>query len=255
MESDVFGKYPRLWALKGANPNDVRRWYRFGALSSICTVAPNLWEISKLPDWVLNAVVESWHNNPHLKRGDEQEIKFITVASEDTTNTTRYPSFHFMKLQKPDKKAFTYINEQEMKPELVFNLTKDEISTRRAWGVWFMCMILNAAAVVAPPAEVAIGCGAVASYLSPCLNYMTGKSSIGGRSGGIKSLYSAANTMPDRQNVCSCLKSLASSNSGINLAKAAELPGQCGVTIPYKISPCIDCSKYVLRFCDLIISF
>ncbi|KAL8510680.1 hypothetical protein ACS0TY_017483 [Phlomoides rotata] len=41
-----------------------------------------------------------------------------------------------MKLQRPDKKAFTYIKEQETKPELVVNLTEDEISTRRAWGVW-----------------------------------------------------------------------------------------------------------------------
>ncbi|KAL8464445.1 hypothetical protein ACS0TY_034102 [Phlomoides rotata] len=82
----------------GAGPNDVRRWYDFGALASICTVAPGFREISKLPDWVLNAVVESWHNNPHLKRGDELEIKFIIVASEDMTNTIQYPSFHFMKL-------------------------------------------------------------------------------------------------------------------------------------------------------------
>ncbi|KAL8512553.1 hypothetical protein ACS0TY_018874 [Phlomoides rotata] len=103
--------YPRLWALKGANPNDVRRWCEFGALASICTIAPGFREISELPDWVLNAIVESWHNNPHLKRGDELEIKFITMASEDTTNAIQYPSFHFMKLQRPDKKVFTYINE------------------------------------------------------------------------------------------------------------------------------------------------
>ncbi|KAL8520561.1 hypothetical protein ACS0TY_011188 [Phlomoides rotata] len=80
------------------------------------------------------AVVESWHNNPHLKRDDELEIKFITVASEDTTSAIQYPSFHFM--QRPDKKAFTYIKEKEMKPELMVNLTEDEISIRRACGVW-----------------------------------------------------------------------------------------------------------------------
>ncbi|KAL8528307.1 hypothetical protein ACS0TY_005930 [Phlomoides rotata] len=38
-------------------------------------------------------------------------------------------------LQRPDKKVFTYIKEQETKPALVVNLTKDEISRRRAWGV------------------------------------------------------------------------------------------------------------------------
>ncbi|KAL8536512.1 hypothetical protein ACS0TY_011926 [Phlomoides rotata] len=85
---------------------------------------------------MLNAVYESWHNNPHLKRGEELEIKFITFTSEDTTNAIQYPSFHFIKLQRPDKKAFSYIKEQETKPALVVNLMEDEISTRRAWGVW-----------------------------------------------------------------------------------------------------------------------
>ncbi|KAL8506375.1 hypothetical protein ACS0TY_017306 [Phlomoides rotata] len=96
--TDVSGKYPRLWVLKGASHNDVHKWYNFGALASIRTIAPRFQEISELPDWALNAVVESWHNNPHMKRGGELEIKFITVASEDTTNSIRYPSFHFMKL-------------------------------------------------------------------------------------------------------------------------------------------------------------
>ncbi|KAL8555632.1 hypothetical protein ACS0TY_003437 [Phlomoides rotata] len=41
-----------------------------------------------------------------------------------------------MKLQRPDKKIFTYIKEQETKPAFMVNLTKDEISTMRAWGVW-----------------------------------------------------------------------------------------------------------------------
>ncbi|KAL8458013.1 hypothetical protein ACS0TY_035765 [Phlomoides rotata] len=41
-----------------------------------------------------------------------------------------------MKLQRPNKKAFTYIKEQKTKPVLVVNLIEDEISTRRACGVW-----------------------------------------------------------------------------------------------------------------------
>ncbi|KAL8539272.1 hypothetical protein ACS0TY_001050 [Phlomoides rotata] len=44
--TDVSGKYPRIWTLKGAGPNDIRRWYNFGALASISTVAPSFWEIS-----------------------------------------------------------------------------------------------------------------------------------------------------------------------------------------------------------------
>ncbi|KAL8525213.1 hypothetical protein ACS0TY_014727 [Phlomoides rotata] len=65
--TDVSGKYPRLWALKGANPIDVNRWYKFGALASIRIITPGFQEISELPDYVFNVVYESWHNNPHLK--------------------------------------------------------------------------------------------------------------------------------------------------------------------------------------------
>ncbi|KAL8492729.1 hypothetical protein ACS0TY_024069 [Phlomoides rotata] len=53
--TDVSRKYPRLWTLKGANPNNVRRWFNFGALASVCTIAPSFWEISGLPDWVANS--------------------------------------------------------------------------------------------------------------------------------------------------------------------------------------------------------
>ncbi|KAK4381724.1 Non-specific lipid-transfer protein 2 [Sesamum angolense] len=60
---------------------------------------------------------------------------------------------------------------------------------------------------------------------------------------GVKGLYGAAKTTPDRQSVCSCLKSLAGSYKDVDLSKAAGLPVQCGVNIPYKISPSTDCSK------------
>ncbi|KAL8510776.1 hypothetical protein ACS0TY_017552 [Phlomoides rotata] len=56
---DVSEKYPRLWTLKGAHPVTVNRWYKFGDLASIRTVAPGFREISELPDWVCNAVQES----------------------------------------------------------------------------------------------------------------------------------------------------------------------------------------------------
>ncbi|KAL8500516.1 hypothetical protein ACS0TY_020198 [Phlomoides rotata] len=51
--TDVSGKYPRLWALKGAHPVTVNRWYKFGALALIRTIAPSFREISELPDWVV----------------------------------------------------------------------------------------------------------------------------------------------------------------------------------------------------------
>ncbi|KAH6769358.1 hypothetical protein C2S51_014694 [Perilla frutescens var. frutescens] len=109
-----------------------------------------------------------------------------------------------------------------------------------------MCVALIAAVLVAsiaPPAEAAIGCGQVASYLSSCLAYVTNRGPLGRCCGGVKGLYGAAKSTPDRQAVCGCLKNLAGSNSGINYGKAAALPKQCGVNIPYQISPSTDCSK------------
>ncbi|KAL8554295.1 hypothetical protein ACS0TY_002471 [Phlomoides rotata] len=50
--TDVSGKYPRLWALKGAHPVTVNRWYKFGVLALIRTIAPGFREISELPDWI-----------------------------------------------------------------------------------------------------------------------------------------------------------------------------------------------------------
>ncbi|KAL8539848.1 hypothetical protein ACS0TY_001448 [Phlomoides rotata] len=55
--TDVSGKYSRLWALKGAHPVTVNRWYKFGALASIRTIAPSFREISELPDWVAMAII------------------------------------------------------------------------------------------------------------------------------------------------------------------------------------------------------
>ncbi|KAH6809231.1 hypothetical protein C2S51_027014 [Perilla frutescens var. frutescens] len=109
-----------------------------------------------------------------------------------------------------------------------------------------MSMLLIAAVMmmaVAPPSEAGIGCGTVVSYLNSCIPYVTDKGPLGSCCGGVKGLYSAAKTTADRQSVCGCLKSLAGSYSGLNYGKAAGLPGQCGVNIPYKISPSTDCAK------------
>ncbi|KAL8463473.1 hypothetical protein ACS0TY_034209 [Phlomoides rotata] len=109
-----------------------------------------------------------------------------------------------------------------------------------------MCVALIVAvlvAAIAPPAEAAMNCGTVAGSLSGCITYVTNKGPLGGCCGGVKGLYGQAKTTPDRQAVCTCLKSLARSYPGIDYNKAAGLPKTCGVNIPYKISPSTDCSK------------
>ncbi|KAK1284058.1 hypothetical protein QJS10_CPB21g01584 [Acorus calamus] len=57
---------------------------------------------------------------------------------------------------------------------------------------------------------------------------------------GIRGLNSAARTTPDRQQACSCLKSLA---HGANPSYAKSIPSKCGINIPYSFNPNIDCTK------------
>ncbi|XWS09500.1 hypothetical protein CRYUN_Cryun40dG0089900 [Craigia yunnanensis] len=108
------------------------------------------------------------------------------------------------------------------------------------------CVVVLCLVVGAPLAQGAITCGQVTSALSPCIGYLR---SNGGGSvppnccSGIKSLNSAAQTTPDRQTACNCIKSASGAISGINYSLASGLPGKCGVSIPYKISPSTDCSK------------
>ncbi|TMW82266.1 hypothetical protein EJD97_006375 [Solanum chilense] len=102
--------------------------------------------------------------------------------------------------------------------------------------------------IISPQTEAAISCNTVYSKLMPCLSYLMGGSNRAaapaGCCSGIQSLYTAASTTTDRQGVCSCLKSGAASlGNSIDTSKAATLLSKCGVTVPYKISPNIDCSQ------------
>ncbi|KAH7866970.1 hypothetical protein Vadar_027309 [Vaccinium darrowii] len=106
------------------------------------------------------------------------------------------------------------------------------------------CVVLMCMVVTAPQAQAAISCGTVVASLTPCLSYLRN----GGQvpvpcCNGVRSLYGAAKTTADRQTACSCLKTASGSVTGVNLGNAANLPKNCGVNIPYKISPSTDCSK------------
>ncbi|MBA0628501.1 hypothetical protein Godav_023219, partial [Gossypium davidsonii] len=109
----------------------------------------------------------------------------------------------------------------------------------------FACVVVLCMVVGAPLAQGAITCGQVTSSLAPCISYLRGNGAAipPGCCVGIKSLNSAAQTTPDRQAACKCIKSAAGSISGINYGIANGLPGKCGVNIPYKISPSTDCNR------------
>ncbi|KAL0444574.1 UNVERIFIED_CONTAM: hypothetical protein Slati_2180100 [Sesamum latifolium] len=132
---ETSGKYNRVWMLEGSKPEDVREWYEFGALASVHTMSPSFSKISKLPEWISGAIYDSWQNNPHLKRGDILELKFISAAPE-TAGKGSHPVFHFIKLQRPDMVAFNKIKVATGEAPMVSAISEDDISTRRAWGLW-----------------------------------------------------------------------------------------------------------------------
>ncbi|KAK4418846.1 Non-specific lipid-transfer protein [Sesamum alatum] len=114
----------------------------------------------------------------------------------------------------------------------------------------YIVIIIAVAAVVlpllteaaAPPAK--ISCGKVTSTLAPCFEYVLG----GGKvpincCDGVQWLYKQASTTTDRRNVCVCLKSITKSASPGAINNAKSLPGKCGVSLPYEITPAIDCNK------------
>ncbi|CAH9102278.1 unnamed protein product [Cuscuta europaea] len=118
------------------------------------------------------------------------------------------------------------------------------MATARSEMVKYFCVAVLCMVVLgAPHAVTAITCGQVSTNMAPCLNYLKGTGLIGTCCGGVKNLVSLATTPADRQQACTCLKTLAGSVKGLNLDTAAGLPGKCGVSIPYKISTSTDCTK------------
>ena len=105
-------------------------------------------------------------------------------------------------------------------------------------------LVLALVAVAAPRAESAISCGTVVSQLSPCIKYAQGQAPISPACcNGVKGLNAMAQTTPDRQQACACLKSASAGISGLNPGLTAGIPSKCGVNIPYAINPSTDCSK------------
>ncbi|GFY82442.1 lipid transfer protein 1 [Actinidia rufa] len=107
--------------------------------------------------------------------------------------------------------------------------------------VVLMVMVMTAPL---PQVDAAMSCSLVESSLEPCLVYLrTGGQVPVECCNGVKTLYNAASSTADRQTACGCLKKASATVTGINLGLASSLPEDCGVNIPYKISPSTDCSK------------
>ncbi|KAL6132948.1 hypothetical protein ACLB2K_065185 [Fragaria x ananassa] len=112
--------------------------------------------------------------------------------------------------------------------------------------VVFLVVLSMAAALSFGGAEAALTCGQVVNKLMPCASYVqNGGTPAANCCGGIRALYGMAQTTPDRQSVCNCLKQAVAGipYTGANAGLAAGLPGKCAVNIPYKINPSTNCKS------------
>ncbi|XP_022728711.1 non-specific lipid-transfer protein 1-like [Durio zibethinus] len=111
---------------------------------------------------------------------------------------------------------------------------------------------------VAVPHHVnaAITCEQVTYFLIPCISYgVFGGTVDPNCCTGIKTLDAAAKTMEDRRKKCNCVKEGAARIPGLNYDRVNEIPGKCGITCPYKVTPDVDCSKYICFLLFLMIRY
>lgn len=89
-----------------------------------------------------------------------------------------------------------------------------------------------------------MSCSDVVSGASPCLGFLQGEEDYPSSDccEGVSSLVAAAATTADRQQACECLKSAAGDGSA-EASAARDLPADCGLSLPFTISPDVDCSQ------------
>jgi hypothetical protein len=109
-----------------------------------------------------------------------------------------------------------------------------------------IAVLLLAALAVPQQQQVAradIACPDVFNDLEPCLSFLQGGTSSpsGQCCAGVRALYAAADTTADRRATCVCLK-MAYNQVHAQLSAARALPGDCGLSLSYPITPDIDCN-------------
>ncbi|EOA29639.1 hypothetical protein CARUB_v10014964mg [Capsella rubella] len=94
--------------------------------------------------------------------------------------------------------------------------------------------------------EAAVSCNTAVAELYPCISYvLQGGNPPDSCCSGLRTLSSQAQTPPDRQSVCRCIKSAIGgvSYTSNNLNNALALPSKCGINLPYKFSPSTNCDS------------
>ncbi|KAL6876434.1 hypothetical protein ACP4OV_013006 [Aristida adscensionis] len=98
---------------------------------------------------------------------------------------------------------------------------------------------------LAAAASVAdIQCPDVLRDMNPCLSYLQGKDDDPSADccAGVTTLADDADTQAERQATCECLKDAYYQFNAV-LSRAQALPGKCGISLSFTISPDVDCTK------------
>jgi hypothetical protein len=112
-------------------------------------------------------------------------------------------------------------------------------------------LCLAALAIAATPrgASAVVQCGQVTQLMAPCMPYLSGAPGMtpyGICCNSLGVLNQLAATTADRVAACNCVRAAATSGfPAVDFARAAALPGACGLSISFAVTPNMDCNQYV----------
>ncbi|KAK4285591.1 hypothetical protein QN277_002271 [Acacia crassicarpa] len=111
-------------------------------------------------------------------------------------------------------------------------------------GLVLALLVLVVVLSTSSSSEAAVSCSDVVKDLRPCVTYLSSGSGKPPQDccAGAKSLAAAASNSADRKSACDCIKSAAKSLT-IKSDLAQALPSNCGINLPFAISPNTDCTK------------
>ena len=127
---DKYGIYPRIYFLQGSNPKMIREWYDFGSIATIYLTTPDFPDITRLPGWIREGVLDNFANYSLIKIDDILALGFFS-ASPDFENEQRFPIWHFIRMRK-------VIHERNMisnTKKIFKSFTEDNVHYRRGLGL------------------------------------------------------------------------------------------------------------------------
>ncbi|KAM0850283.1 hypothetical protein ACQ4PT_053188 [Festuca glaucescens] len=106
-------------------------------------------------------------------------------------------------------------------------------------------LLLAALAIAATPrgASAVVQCGQVTQLMAPCMPYLGGAPGMtpyGICCNSLGVLNQLAATTADRVAACNCVKAAATGFPSVDFGRAAALPGACGLSISFVVTPNMD---------------